>query len=201
MSKSFTFSAATALASVLVLGGAAAANAHGYIGNSESDVTARAAMSSNTDLGAVQYEPQSIEAPKGFSLDPSTGGPEDGHLASGGTDLAKNLDEQSSDRWDKNEVQAGQELNLGWEYTAKHPTAKWHYYITKNGWDQNSPLTRDELQPLSEVDGDGSLPTDGTADQMKLPDDHKGYHVIYAVWDIEDTSNAFYNTVDVNIND
>lgn len=196
--KSTPFCAAT-LAGLLAIGGSAAANAHGYIGNSKSDVVARAAMTSNTNLGAVQYEPQSIEAPQGFSLDPSTGGPADGKLASAGTSLAKNLDEQSPERWHENEVTVGQNLNLGWEYTAKHPTSKWHYYITKNGWDQNAPLTRSELQPLATVNHDGSLPTDGTAHQMKLPEDHTGDHVIYAVWDVADTSNAFYNTVDIHI--
>lgn len=26
-----------------------------------------------------------------------------------------------------------------------------------------------------------------------------GYHVILAVWDVADTSNAFYNVIDVNL--
>ncbi|WP_129358357.1 lytic polysaccharide monooxygenase [Rothia uropygioeca] len=200
MKKSAKFCTVATLVGALAFGGAAAANAHGYIGNSKSDVTARAAMKSNTNLGPVQYEPQSIEAPKGFSLDASTGGPADGKLASAGTDIAKNLDEQSPDRWKENEVNAGQTISMGWEYTAMHPTSKWHYYITKNGWDQNSPLKRSELQPLATVQHDGTPPTEGTVHQMKLPADHTGDHVIYAVWDVADTSNAFYNTVDVHIN-
>lgn len=201
MQKNLKYGAALALTGIIAVSTSAVASAHGYIGNSESDVVARAAMESNTDLGDVQYEPQSIEAPKGFSLDPSTGGPADGKLASAGTDLAKNLDEQSPDRWDENEVDAGQDLNLGWEYSAKHPTSKWHYYITKDGWDQNSPLSRSELQPLSTVEHDGTNPADGEAHQVELPEGHTGDHVIYAVWDIDDTDNAFYSTVDIHINE
>ncbi|WP_177944882.1 lytic polysaccharide monooxygenase, partial [Klebsiella grimontii] len=34
---------------------------------------------------------------------------------------------------------------------------------------------------------------------INIPTDRKGYHVIYAVWGIGDTVNAFYQAIDVNI--
>ena len=198
--RSYTkISTCAALVGALVLGGTVAANAHGYVGNEKSDVTARAAMPGNVNLGPIQYEPQSIEGPKGFSLDPSTGGPADGKLASGGNHLAVNLDEQSPGRWVENEVTAGSTIAIGWKYTAQHMTSKWHYYITKTGWDQNSPLNRAELQPLATVEHDGSLSPQGTAHHVKLPADLRGDHVILAVWDVADTANAFYNAIDVNL--
>lgn len=199
MKKFAKIGTCTALAGAILLGGAVTANAHGFVGNDKSDVTARAAMKSNTGMGSVQWEPQSIEGPKGFSLNPATGGPADGKIASGGDSKWAPLDAQSPDRWVENEVGAGQTLDIGWKYTAPHKTSQWHYYITKNGWDQSAPLNRSELQPLATVTHDGSAAPQDTAHKVKLPADHTGDHVILAVWDVADTTNAFYNVIDVHI--
>ncbi|MEI3843349.1 MULTISPECIES: lytic polysaccharide monooxygenase [unclassified Microbacterium] len=208
--KKFTkIGTCTALVGAIVLGGAVAANAHGLVGNGlkgglgPSDVTARQAMP-NTGLGSVQWDTQSVEGPKGFSLDPATGGPADGQLASGGNKQFSELDAQSPERWIENEVEAGQTIDLSWYYTAPHKTSQWHYYITKNGWDQNAPLTRDQLQLLQTVTWDGSAAaaqpnTNGAVQKIKLPADHTGDHVILAVWDVADTANAFYNAIDIHI--
>ncbi|UGS25648.1 lytic polysaccharide monooxygenase [Microbacterium resistens] len=195
----------TALVGAIVLGGAVAANAHGYVGNDKntgagiSDVQSRASMKGNTDIGNIQWEPQSLEAPKGFTLDPATGGPADGKLGSVGRADAVNLDQQSPERWKKNEVKVGQELTIAWHYTAPHQTTDWRYYITKNGWDQNKPLTRADLQPLAEYKQAMGPATNTPSHKVTLPADHTGNHVIYAVWDVADTSNAFYNMVDLHI--
>lgn len=167
---------------------------HGYVGNDESDVTARQAMDGNTGLGAIEWEPQSLEAPKGFP----EGGPEDGKIASAGTSIGKNLDEQSSTRWVKNSIRPG-EINIGWNFTAPHKTSKWHYYITKTGWDQNAPLERSAFEPLATVEHDGSPASANSTHTVTIPEDHSGYHVILAVWDVADTDNAFYNVIDVDI--
>ena len=195
----------TALVGAFVLGGAVAANAHGYVGNDKntgagiSDVQSRAAMAGNGDIGNIQWEPQSLEAPKGFSLTDSSKGPADGKLGSVGRADAVNLDEQSSTRWKKNDVKVGQDLTVAWHYTAPHQTTNWHYYITKNGWDQNKPITRADLQPLAEYTQAMGPASNTPSHQVKLPADHSGYHVIYAVWDVADTVNAFYNMIDLNI--
>ena len=145
--------------------------------------------------GAVIDEPQSLEARKGFP----EAGPADGKIASANEAKGPQLDAQTSTLWTKQNITTGP-TNFTWHYTKSHRTTKWHYYITKNGWDQNKKLTRDELQFIGEVQGYGQ-----TADKMPLtqtiniPSDHIGYHVILAVWDIYDTSNAFYNVIDVNI--
>lgn len=199
MNKFAKIGTCTALVGAIVLGGAVAANAHGYVGNGQSDVKARAVTTGNTNLGPVQWDPQSVEGPKGFSLDPATGGPADGRIASAGDAKWSNLDAQSPERWVEHEVDAGQTLNIGWHYTAPHKSAQWHYYITKTGWDQNAPLNRGELQPLTVVKHDGSAAPQNTAHKVKLPADHTGDHVILAVWDVADTTNAFYNVIDVHI--
>lgn len=62
---------------------------HGFIGNSTSDITAPVALKSNTNLGPIQYELQSLEGPKGFPQN----GPPDGKIASANTYLGMGLDD------------------------------------------------------------------------------------------------------------
>ncbi|MEV7973444.1 lytic polysaccharide monooxygenase [Cellulomonas sp. NPDC089187] len=185
---------ALAVAGALGLAAAPAAQSHGYIGGSNSQLIARAAMPGNTGLGAVQYEPQSIEGPKGFPAQ----GPADGTLASGGNTRFSELDQQSSTRWVKNQV-TNRTVDVAWNYTALHATTKWEYYITKPGWNQNAPLTRSSLELIKTVPYNGALPVQGEKHTLTIPADRTGYHVIYAVWVVDNTTNAFYNTIDVTI--
>ncbi|GAA1959100.1 lytic polysaccharide monooxygenase [Agromyces allii] len=182
---------ATALAT---LGVAAPAFAHGWIGGSASELVARQVMPGNTGLGAVTYEPQSLEAPGGF---PETG-PADGKIASAGIAQFSELDAQTSTRWVKNEITPGPH-RFGWTYTAPHNTDQWRYYITKNGWNPNEPLKRSSFELLQVVAHDHSAANRNPVHTITIPSDHSGYHVILAVWEVWDTPNAFYNVVDVNI--
>lgn len=104
------------------------AYAHGFVEKPSS----RAALCSqnygalNLNCGNVMYEPQSLEAPKGFP----DGGPIDGKIASAGGLFGGTLDQQTSSRWFKNTIKGGANT-FTWKYTAAHSTSKWHYYITK----------------------------------------------------------------------
>ncbi|OXE28186.1 N-acetylglucosamine-binding protein GbpA, partial [Vibrio parahaemolyticus] len=77
----------------------------------------------NTNCGAIQYEPQSVEGPDGF---PETG-PRDGKIASAETALAAALDEQTADRWVKRPIKSGTQT-FEWTFTANHVTRDWKYY-------------------------------------------------------------------------
>ncbi|EUJ29711.1 chitin binding protein [Listeria floridensis FSL S10-1187] len=103
-----------------------------------------------TKYGNVITNPQSLEAPKGFP----NAGPADGRIASANGGLGQIgdfvLDQAGADRWVKSEVNAG--LNtFTWHFTAPHKTTKFHYYITKQGWNPNSPLKRSDLERIGEV--------------------------------------------------
>lgn len=187
---------AAATAAVLIGTGvitSAPASAHGYV---EGPLSRSAAcnVGLNTDCGSIVYEPQSLETLKGFP----EAGPADGQIASAGGLFGGVLDEQTADRWYKNEVTTGP-LLMDWKYTAPHSTAKWHYYMTKPGWDPNAPLTRDDLELIAEIEHDGSKAITNPDHTISVPQDRSGYHVILAVWDIADTVNAFYNVIDVNV--
>ncbi|OQO70786.1 chitin-binding protein [Enterococcus villorum] len=175
-------------------------SAHGYVkspisrayqGNLDKSINEKAAL---LKYGPIIYEPQSLEAPKGFP----EAGPADGKIASANEAKGPQLDAQTSTLWTKQNITTGP-TNFTWYYTQSHKTAKWHYYITKNGWNQNKKLTRDDLQFIGEVKGSGIDAEKVPTQTITIPSDHIGYHVILAVWDIYDTSNVFYNVIDVNI--
>ena len=147
--------------------------------------------------GNVITNPQSLEAPKGFPK----GGPLDGRIASANGGFGQIgdfvLDNQTSDRWKKTNINTGANT-FTWHYTAPHKTTKWHYFMTKPGWNQNAPLNRDELELIGTIEHDGSSASNNLSHTINVPQNRVGYNVILAVWDVADTSNAFYNEIDVN---
>lgn len=168
------------------------ASAHGYV-DSPGSRAILCKNGQNTDCGAIVYEPQSLEAPKGFPA----AGPADGKIASAGGIFPK-LDEQSATRWAKVNISSGPNT-FTWKLTAAHATTSWKYYITKPDWNPNAPLSRDsfDLTPFCSVDYGGVRPPFTYSDTCNVPQ-RTGYHVILAVWEIADTANAFYNVIDVN---
>ena len=144
--------------------------------------------------GFAQDNAAGIEGPKGFPL----AGPEDGKIASANERWGNELDIQTPSLWKKQDVKTG-ENSFTWEYEAPHPTSKWHYYMTKTGWDPNKTPTRNDLELIETINHDGSLPNTNLTHQVTIPEDRSGYHIILAVWDVEDTGNAFYNVIDVNV--
>ncbi|QHZ48551.1 chitin-binding protein [Bacillus sp. NSP9.1] len=170
--------------------------AHGFVEKPES----RAALCSesygllNLNCGSVMYEPQSLEAKKGFPQD----GPADGQIASAGGLFGGILDQQSENRWFKH-IMTGGVHTFTWTYTAPHKTSQWHYYITKKDWDPNQPLKRADFEAIGTIEHDGSPASNHLSHQIEVPQDRQGYHVILAVWDVADTENAFYQAIDVQL--
>lgn len=168
------------------------ASAHGYV-DSPASRAIQCKSGVNKDCGQIVYEPQSLEAPKGFPA----AGPADGKIASAAGAFPK-LDEQSSTRWSKVSITPGTKT-ITWKFTANHATSKFHYYITKPDWDPNKPLTRDQLDltPFCTLEYEGNKPPAALSHDCEVPV-RTGYHIILAVWDVADTANAFYNVIDVD---
>lgn len=198
-----------AIAALTVSGGAFA---HGFVKEPPSrDYLCHANGGKlNTDCGNVEYEPQSNgetadrapgEDPNKF---PMIGGPKDGELGNGGFYGGSALNIQTADRWAKNSMQSGPQ-NFTWHFTAKHRIKNFQYYITKEGWNPNQPLTRDslELVPFCTIEGNMSLPPEGMNEVTHSCDvpERSGYHVIYGTWDVGDTSSTFYKAIDVEFED
>ncbi|WP_240512002.1 lytic polysaccharide monooxygenase [Paludifilum halophilum] len=175
---------------------AESASAHGYI-ESPGSRAYLCQQGINANCGQIQWEPHSVEGPGSFP----ESGPPDGQIASGGNTRFSELDAQSSDRWEKVNMSGGSNT-FTWNLTAAHSTKEWKYYITKKDWDPNQPLTRADLEaePFCYYNDGGARPPFSVTHQCNVPTDRSGYHLILAVWEIADTSNAFYQVIDVNLN-
>lgn len=166
--------------------------AHGYVTSpgSRAYFGTAAAGNLNQNVGRAQWEPQSIEAPKNTFID--------GKLASAGVTGFEPLDEQTATRWHKSVINPGN-LTISWNLTAQHRTSTWDYYITKAGWNPNAPLKISDFELIAQIDDKATVPPKIVNQTINVPQDRKGYHVILAVWNISDTTNAFYQAIDVNI--
>ena len=185
--------AALAVVPMTVLS-AGSASAHGYT-NSPNSRAYNCGQGTVQDCGQIQYEPQSVEGPKGF---PGSG-PADGTICAGGISQFAELDDPRGGGWPATNVGAGQSFTFRWHLTARHSTTSFRYFVTRDGYDPGQPLTRANLEPepFLHVDGQNQQPPADVAHTGTLPN-KSGRHLILSVWDIADTGNAFYQCADVD---
>jgi predicted carbohydrate-binding protein with CBM5 and CBM33 domain len=181
-----------AIALVSILFSSLVASAHGYV-NSPISRQKLCANGTVSNCGAIQWEPQSVEGPKGF---PGSG-PADGTICSGGLSRFAELDNPRGGGWPTTKISSGTR-NFTWNFTAMHATTSYKYFITKNGWNSGQALTRSALDtnPFLEVKKNGARPGSSETHTGNVPA-RSGRHIILAVWDIADTGNAFYSCMDV----
>lgn len=169
------------------------ASSHGY---TDSPISRQklCANGTVTNCGNIQWEPQSVEGPKGFPA----AGPADGKICSAGLSQFAQLDDPRGGAWPTTKVSGGQSYNFRWQFTARHATTDFKYYVTKNGWNSSVPLTRAalDLQPFLTVPYNNQQPPATLTHTGTLPA-RSGRHLIVAVWTIADTANAFYACSDV----
>ncbi|WP_119343808.1 lytic polysaccharide monooxygenase [Facilibium subflavum] len=175
---------------------------HGYIDNPASRAYL-CKLGTNQNCGAVAYEPQSLEAPSASFIN----GLLDGKMGSVGISRFSELDAQTRNRWHKHTVSPGS-LDLTWVFTANHRSRYFKFYITKQDWDPNAPLTLSEFDttplscanPTPDWQPPQQPPSSGLTFTCQLPK-RTGYQVIMAVWKVDDTTNSFYNLIDVQFPD
>lgn len=201
----FGFVCGVSLLGAMAFTGTTEADAHGYVKSPPArgyqgklDSGSMGWTAAFEKYGNVITNPQSLEAPKGFP----EAGPADGRIASANGGLGQIndfvLDNTGVNRWKKQNIKTGVN-KFTWEYTAPHSTTKWHYYMTKQGWNPEQPLARKDLELIGTVKHDGSAASNNLTHTIIVPENRSGYNVILAVWDVADTPNAFYNVIDVNI--
>ncbi|WP_328910323.1 lytic polysaccharide monooxygenase [Streptomyces sp. NBC_00234] len=170
------------------------ASSHGY---TDSPISRQklCANGTVTGCGAIQWEPQSVEGPKGFPA----AGPADGKICSAGNSSFAALDDPRGGGWPATKVTGGQGYSFRWQFTARHSTSDFRYYITKDGWNSTQPLTRAALesQPFMTVPYGNQQPPATLTHQGTIPTQKTGKHIILAVWNVADTGNAFYACSDV----
>jgi chitin-binding protein len=168
------------------------ASAHGYT-NSPISRQKLCKDGGAANCGAIVWEPQSVEGPKGFPAS----GPADGVICSGGVSRFAELDNPRNGTWPTTRVSAGSR-NVTWNFTARHATTSYRYFITKQNWNPTQKLTRAALEstPFTNVPKNGARPGETETHSIKIPS-RSGRQLILAVWDIADTGNAFYSCIDV----
>jgi chitin-binding protein len=146
---------------------AAPAYSHGYV----SAPPSRQALCAQgvVQCGAIKYEPQSVEGPKGL------------HSCSAGIPRFAELDDNSKN-WPATSV--GTSVTFSWVFTAKHATSTFDYYI---GTTRIASFNLNGQQPPSNLTHTVSLAG------------YTGRQTVLSVWNINDTPNAFYSCVDVQI--
>ncbi|WP_240135591.1 lytic polysaccharide monooxygenase auxiliary activity family 9 protein [Streptomyces sp. MUM 178J] len=169
------------------------ASSHGY---TDSPISRQKLCANKTvsGCGQIQWEPQSVEGPKGFPA----AGPADGAICAGGNSRFAELDDPRGGAWPATSVTSGQNYTFRWQFTARHRTTDFKYFITKNGWNPSQRLTRAALepQPFLTVPYGGNQPPPTLTHSGALPY-KSGRHLILAVWTVHDTGNAFYACSDV----
>ncbi|MET0418074.1 MAG: lytic polysaccharide monooxygenase auxiliary activity family 9 protein, partial [Actinoplanes sp.] len=147
---------------------ASPAMAHGYVSSPPSR-QALCASGAVANCGAIQFEPQSVEGPKGLRSC-------DGGIA-GFSVLA-----DESRNWPARSV--GTSVTFNWVLTARHRTTTWEYFI--------------DGAKVASFDDGGAQPNATVTHNVNLSK-FPGKRKVLAIWNIADTPMAFYNCIDLNV--
>ncbi|MEU5258362.1 lytic polysaccharide monooxygenase [Amycolatopsis sp. NPDC021455] len=121
------------------------------------------------DCGSIIYEPQSVEGPKGL------------RSCDGGNARFSQLSDESKP-WPAKSV--GTTVTFNWVFTARHATKDYQYFV-------GNAL-------VASFDGNGQQPPATVSHTVNLSG-YSGRVKVLAIWNISDTTNAFYSCVDLQI--
>ncbi|WP_306216064.1 lytic polysaccharide monooxygenase [Actinoplanes sp. RD1] len=142
--------------------------AHGYVSGPPSR-QANCASGAVANCGQIQFEPQSVEGPKGLKS------------CDGGLSQFSVLSDESKN-WPAKSV--GKNVTFTWVMTARHRTSNWEYFV--------------DGKKVATVDGGNAQPDAVVTHNVDLSA-FPGRQTVLAVWNIGDTANAFYSCVDLNV--
>lgn len=190
---------ATVLAAAFALLFVSAVRGHGYVLRPPSRAYL-CTMGSNRDCGGARYEPQSIEAEKGFPIS----GPVDGSIAGGG--CFEKLDGVGEKRWKHVNLRrflhrvnsTHNSIVFKWHYSAPHRTTKYDLFATKRGYNGSQPLSRAVLDHVHTLHSPSKKALRMVRHFIPRSMIHK-IGALLCVWVIDDTSNAFYQVIDYKL--
>ena len=123
----------------------------------------------------------------------------DGQLCSGGKASHAGQD-LARDDWPSQSIASDANGNFEFVYraTAPHSTRYFDFYVTKDGYDPTKPLAWSDLEasPFCTIT---SVTLEDGRYRMNcaLPQGKEGKHLIYSVWQHDDSAEAFYACIDV----
>jgi len=127
----------------------------------------------------------------------------DGKLCSGGNELFKGMD-LARDDWHTTPIAPDGSGNFEFVFiaTAPHSTKYFKFYVTREGYNPLEPLEWSDLEdsPFCTVE---SVTLENGRYRMNcpFPQGKSGKHVIYAIWQRDDSPEAFYTCMDVSFTD
>ena len=126
----------------------------------------------------------------------------DGTLCAGGRDKYIGLNQARTD-WIESPIIVNNEGNIDFIYlaTAPHSTAYFRFYVTKDGYDYSQPLAWGDLDPaFCDIE---NVTLDNQRYHMSCPSPagKTGKHIIYNIWQRDDSPEAFYACIDVDFGD
>lgn len=123
----------------------------------------------------------------------------DGQLCGGGKDLFKGMDLARND-WPSTMIAPDQSGNFEFVFhaTAPHSTDYFRFYVTNDDYDPLSPLAWSDLEdtPFCTIN-EVTLDNGRYRMNCPLPQNKVGKHVIYNIWQRDDSTEAFYTCIDV----
>ncbi len=125
----------------------------------------------------------------------------DGQLCSAGREKYFGLDQTRADWPITTFFTPGAQYTFRWSVTANHPTASFHFYVTKAGFNVNTPLKWSDLEKFAQFEN----PTLDTVAGLEFPvyqftttlPNRTGRHMIYIIWERHDSIEDFYSCSDV----
>jgi chitin-binding protein len=136
----------------------------------------------------------------------------DGALCSGGNATYSGFDRPRSTGYPETHLTAGSTIQVRYNNWARHP-GTFRLYITRNGWNQNAPLTWADLEGLPASGQAGGSPFNSVTNPPEvggpgsatgyywwnatLPSGKSGKHIIYSIWHRSDSMETFYGCSDV----
>lgn len=119
--------------------------------------------------GDIKYEPQSVEGPKGQKS------------CDGGNAKYAELNDNGKG-WQASPV--GTTATFTWTFTARHRTTNYEYWIGN--------------EKVADISGNNEQPPETVSHEVNLSG-HTGRQTVLAVWNIADTTNAFYSCIDLQV--
>lgn len=123
----------------------------------------------------------------------------DGKLCSAGKELFRGMDLARND-WPSTMIapDAGGRFEFVFHATAPHSTDYFKFYVTKDGYNPLEPLKWSDLEdtPFCTIN-EVTLANGRYAMDCPLPQGKSGKHVIYTIWQRDDSTEAFYTCTDV----
>lgn len=127
----------------------------------------------------------------------------DGKLCSAGKESHKGLDLARSD-WRSQAITADQNGTIEFVFraTAPHSTQYFDFYVTRDGYDPTQPLQWSDLEATPFCHITSVTLADGRYRMScPLPQGKSGNHLIYNIWQRDDSAEAFYSCIDVEFTD